>query len=82
MITQAAFNSEKHQLFVAANDPNTDVTVTMTFPGARQPGGLHTFGDGNYNATFYLSSSINPTTVTVKSSRGASATSAVFFYRR
>jgi len=81
VITQPVFNSEKHELFVAANDPNTDVTVKVTLPGAGQPGQLHTFGDGNYNATFYLSSSINPTTVTVKSSRGASATSPVFFYQ-
>ncbi len=46
VITQAAFNSEKHELFVAANDPNTDVTVTVTFPGARQPRGCTPSGTG------------------------------------
>jgi hypothetical protein len=45
-------------------------------------GGLHTFGDGNYSNTFYLSSSLNPTQVKVTSSRGASATSPLFLYRR
>jgi hypothetical protein len=82
VITQAAYNSEKHELFVAANDPNTDVTVTASLTNGPKLGYLHTFGDGNYNATFYLSSSANPTNITVKSSRGASATSAVFFFRR
>jgi hypothetical protein len=83
VITQAAYNTEKYELFVAANDPNTDVTVTASLNGNGQKlGGLHTFGDGNYNATFYLSSSANPATVTAVSSRGAPATAAVTFFRR
>lgn len=81
VITQAAYNTEKHELFVAANDPNTDVTVTASLTNGPKLGYLHTFGDGNYNATFYLSSSANPVSITVKSSRGASATSAVTFFR-
>jgi hypothetical protein len=65
VITRAQFNTVNHELFVAANDPNTDVTVTASLTASgQQLGTLHTFGDGNYNATFCLSSRANPANVT------------------
>jgi hypothetical protein len=87
VVTQASLNTEKHSLFVAANDPNTDVTVTFILLNAAGQqvggtGGLRTSGDGNYSNTFTLSASLNPTKVKVTSSRGASVTAPLFLYRR
>jgi hypothetical protein len=77
VITQVTCNTKQHQLIVTVNELNTDVTVTVMFPGAKHPRRLHPSGDGHFHATISLPSSVHPTTVTVASSGGATANASV-----
>jgi hypothetical protein len=82
-ITSATYNTAKSRLFVAANDPNADAVLTLFLTaGSQRIGTLSTAGTGSYSGTFTVSRALNPTNVTVKSSQGASASSAVHFFSK
>jgi hypothetical protein len=76
-ITGATYNSRRTtQLSISANDDNADAVLTafVTATG-KQIGTLHSTGAGGFTGAFAITP--NPMNITVKSSRGASASSAV-----
>jgi hypothetical protein len=83
-ITRATYNVKRVTLQVAANDPNVDSVLTVFLTGTgHQIGRLNTSGTGSYSGNFVMSlSALNPANITVKSSRGASASSPVTIVRQ
>jgi len=79
-ITNATYTVKSQSLSVAANDPNTDAVLTVVGTATgNQIGALKTSGGGIYDGTFEMTRTLTPTNITVKSSRGASASSSVTF---
>jgi large repetitive protein len=79
VVTAADYTVEGEKLVVDAVDANTAVTLTvsLTSTGAKI-GTLSTFGTGMFNGTFFgPDGTMTPQDITVTSSLGGSATSAV-----
>lgn len=74
-IVSAKWSALHHELFVVATDPLRYLTLTASVTSTGKPlGALFTVGNGQYTGSFF---GANPKNITVKSSLGASATSAV-----
>jgi hypothetical protein len=81
-IVSAKWSARHHELFVVATDPLRYLTLTASVTSTGKPfcvgqnctGALFTVGNGQYTGSFF---GANPQNITVTSSLGASATSAV-----
>jgi len=78
-ITRADYTVEGEKLVVGATDANTAVTLTVSVTSVGKPvGTLSSFGDGMFNGTLFgPDGTLTPQDITVTSSLGGSATSAV-----
>ncbi len=79
IITQASYIIEGEKLVVEAVDANASATLTVSVTSnGKQVGTLTTFGDGMFSGTFFgPDGTMTPQDITVTSSVGGSATSAV-----
>ena len=81
-IVSAKWSARHHELFVVATDPLRYLTLTASVTSTGKPlcagqnctGALFTVGNGQYTGSFFVA---NPHNITVTSSLGATATSAV-----
>jgi hypothetical protein len=78
-ITRADYTVEGQKLVVDATDANAGATLTVTVTGSDSwAGTLTTFGDGDFDGTFFgPDGDSTPKEITVTSSLGGSATSAI-----
>jgi hypothetical protein len=75
----ADYTIEGQKLVVYATDANAGATLTVSVTGTgKQVGTLTTFGDGEFDGTFFgPDGDSTPQDITITSSLGGSATSAV-----
>jgi hypothetical protein len=78
-ITRADYTVEGEKLVIDATDANTAATLTVSVTSnGKQVGTLTTFGGGQFDGTFFgPDGTLTPQDITVTSSLGGSATSAV-----